>query len=167
MNSQKVVNILSVIMFAFAFCINETSAISPLSIISEAANGKCLDVNEYPDYNSNINGGKVQIYDCKDAPNQKWYIEGKQIKNQKEKCLDVNEPDYNIHRNGAKVQMWQCTGHSNQQWNFIGTNKYEIKTPNGFCLEVAQGQERNYGTVQLSKCNGQPNQRWRLSYEQS
>ncbi|WP_405236178.1 RICIN domain-containing protein [Lentisalinibacter orientalis] len=61
------------------------------------------------------NGGRVQIGSCKRQQRAAWYVDEREFRNGKGKCLDVHRPDRT--REGAKVQLWNCTGRSQQKWN--------------------------------------------------
>ncbi|MDZ7645614.1 MAG: ricin-type beta-trefoil lectin domain protein [Woeseiaceae bacterium] len=61
------------------------------------------------------NGGRVQIGACKNQQRAAWYINEREFKNGKGKCLDVHRPDRE--KTGARVQLWGCSGRSQQKWN--------------------------------------------------
>eukprot|EP00486_Rosalina_sp_Unknown_P014234 CAMPEP_0201591572 /NCGR_PEP_ID=MMETSP0190_2-20130828/189710_1 /ASSEMBLY_ACC=CAM_ASM_000263 /TAXON_ID=37353 /ORGANISM="Rosalina sp." /LENGTH=446 /DNA_ID=CAMNT_0048049965 /DNA_START=450 /DNA_END=1790 /DNA_ORIENTATION=- len=84
--------------------------------------GKCLDIYG-PDYDSDKNGGKVQIWPCNGGNPQKWYydMDTKEISNMKGKCLDIYGPDYDSNKNGGKVQIWPCNGLDTQKWTYDWT----------------------------------------------
>lgn len=117
--------------------------------------GKCLDVNG-PDLGKT--GGKVQIWECNDAPNQQWFFDEKgRINSQGGKCLDVSGSD--LHKNGGKVQLWDCNDAPNQQWQFDAAQR--LHSAGGKCLDI-NGPElhKNGGKVQIWDCNDAPNQQW-------
>jgi hypothetical protein len=65
------------------------------------------------------NGGRVQIGKCKRQKRSAWYVNGKELSNGKNKCLDVHRPQLN--KEGARVQLWDCNGQPQQRWTFTGS----------------------------------------------
>lgn len=115
----------------------------------ENAGGKCLDV---PD--PQANGGKAQLWDCNDAPNQRWKWDNGRLINAGGKCLDAPDPK----ANGGKVQLWDCNDAPNQQWQ---ENQGRLRNKDGKCLD-APDPKANGGKVQLWDCNDAPNQQWKM-----
>jgi hypothetical protein len=73
-------------------------------------NHKCLELYGF----NNANGAGVVTWDCWGGANQKWYWDGRQIRNlQNNKCLEIYAFS---NANGAKVVMWDCWGGANQKW---------------------------------------------------
>jgi hypothetical protein len=75
------------------------------------AGGLCLDAAG----DINAAGTNVQIWECNDAPNQKWRLEGGRLVNEGGKCLDAGG---DVNAPGTNVQIWDCNDAPNQQWNF-------------------------------------------------
>lgn len=121
------------------------------------AGGKCLDIVG-PDLGKD--GGRVHIWDCNDAPNQKWKLYKGRLKNiEGNKCLDVpGGPGWNS--NGRGVQLWECNDAPNQQWRIDAQGR--LVNGAGRCLDIPGGPNwaRNGNNVQLWDCNGAPNQQW-------
>jgi hypothetical protein len=111
--------------------------------------GKCLDIAG----NVEQGGASVQIWDCNDAPNQRWKMANGRLENIGGKCLDVSD----LQRNGARVQTWDCNDAPNQQWRPQGG---KLVNGGGKCLDVSELQ-RNGAPAQIWDCNDAPNQQWR------
>jgi hypothetical protein len=60
-------------------------------------------------------GSLLQLWDCNDAPNQKWSIDGGRLRNGGGKCMDVNG---DVNKNGSGVQIWDCNDAINQKWSY-------------------------------------------------
>ena len=122
--------------------------------------GKCLDVNGA---DLGKNGGKVQIWECNQASNQKWSFDSQgRIHSQGGKCLDVSGDDLN--KNAGKVQLWECNDAPNQKWSF--DNRQRLHNAGGKCLDI-HGPElhKNGGKIQIWDCNDAPNQQWKRESE--
>ncbi|WP_062149680.1 RICIN domain-containing protein [Beggiatoa leptomitoformis] len=112
--------------------------------------GKCLDIGGNP----NEAGTNVQIWDCNDAPNQKWRLEGGKLINEAGKCLDAGG---DVKKAGTNAQIWGCNDAPNQQWRLEGGR---LVNAGGKCLDVG-GDINKVGTnVQIWDCNDAPNQKW-------
>jgi hypothetical protein len=118
--------------------------------------GKCLDVHS-PDKNKN--GGKVQVWDCVQAAQQRWTLRNGQLISDVGKCLDVDSSEQN--RNGAKVQVWDCNQSIQQRWT---VKDGQLISGFGKCLDVHfPDQYRNGAKVQVWDCNQSIQQWWQLT----
>eukprot|EP01083_Nonionella_stella_P198554 728873_1 len=151
--------------------------ITALSLVAKSASrpstaiknvqGKCVDVHA-PDID--VNGAKVQVWDCNGAVQQTFYFEPSSVQGRfliksaftnDDNCLDVHDPQHTSGENGAKVQMWDCNGADQQQWYIEGN---AIKSSNGKCLDVHVPDITNDGgKIQIWDCNGQPQQQFSVS----
>lgn len=125
--------------------------------------GKCLDIH-FPDLN--INGGRTQVWDCWNGPNQRWRFipdggrTAGRVVNEAGKCLDVHLPD--MARNGARVQIWDCLGGENQKWHLDTAGRlHNAEGRFGKCLDVhSPDVAMNGARVQIWDCHGGSNQKW-------
>lgn len=128
----------------------------PLTIAGGAIRGgagKCLDVHA-PDQRNN--GGRVQVWDCNNTPQQTWSVVNGTIRSAAGKCLDVHAPDQRS--NGGRVQVWDCNNTEQQRWTRQGNS---FRSGAGLCLDVhAPDQRVNGATVQVWACNGSMQQTW-------
>lgn len=116
---------------------------------------KCLDVHA-PD--QDVNGGKVQVWDCNGTNQQTFILDGDTVKTKGGKCLDVHAPDQLT--DGGRVQVWDCNGASQQIWR-VEFNARRITNGGRKCLDVhAPEQRANGGRVQVWDCNGSLQQIW-------
>lgn len=118
---------------------------------------KCLDING-PQVQ--VNGGRVQLWDCHRGANQQWRFErGRIISMANGRCLDLHGPD--VGSSGGRVQVFDCNGSPNQLWRFEGGRL--VVAADKRCLDVhAPDMNRNAAHVQSWDCNGGPNQMWSL-----
>lgn len=123
----------------------------------QSEGGKCLDVN-IEDLVKD--GGKVQIWDCHNAIQQRWKFDDQdRLVNEGGKCLDVYVED--LAKDGGKVQIWECNDQIQQKWNL--DKKGRLVNKGGKCLDVDINElTKNGGKVQIWSCNDQKNQRWRF-----
>ncbi|MFB8393573.1 ricin-type beta-trefoil lectin domain protein [Streptomyces yangpuensis] len=119
---------------------------------------RCLDA----DTNTiNDNPGKVQVWDCNFAANQRWILEPSgalKVDFNNNKCLDADTNT--INNNGGRVQLWTCNGQPQQTWTRGEDGTIRLKY-NGKCLDHDVNENYNSGKVQLWTCNGSPQQTWR------
>ncbi|MFJ6783368.1 ricin-type beta-trefoil lectin domain protein [Streptomyces yangpuensis] len=119
---------------------------------------RCLDA----DTNTiNNNPGKVQVWDCNFAANQRWILEPSgalKVDFNNNKCLDADTNT--INNNGGKVQLWTCNGQPQQTWYLGPDNTIRLRY-NDKCLDHDTNQNHNGGKVQLWTCNQSPQQSWR------
>lgn len=101
--------------------------------IRDASGFWCLDLHR-GHYDSNTNGGNIQVWQCYDNQiNQQWTIDRERYRLQvhnKNLCLDVKRPIYMAKGQGVanSVQSWSCSYRLNQQWNFWTQGDYGIET---------------------------------------
>eukprot|EP01083_Nonionella_stella_P198553 728872_1 len=151
--------------------------ITALSLVAKSASrpstaiknvqGKCVDVHA-PDID--VNGAKVQVWDCNGAVQQTFYFEPSSVQGRfliksaftnDDNCLDVNDLQHTNNENGAKVTMWDCNGQDQQQWYIEGN---AIKSSNGKCLDVhVPDISNNGGKIQIWDCNGRPQQQFSVT----
>jgi hypothetical protein len=118
--------------------------------------GKCLDVHS-PEINTN--GGRVQVWDCKETPGEYWRWNDDHLVNGGGKCLQA--APQTINDNGGVVHVWECSrAATNQQWR--ANNGAIVSKASGLCLDVHRpDMGRNGGRVQLWTCvDGAPPQSW-------
>ncbi len=111
--------------------------------------GKCLDAPE-----PGKNGGRVQIWDCNNSPNQQWQFVGGAIADSAGKCLNAANP----HKSGERLEIRDCNNSSNQKWTL---SKGRLINGGGKCLNVP-APHQNGGQVQIWDCNNAPNQQWSI-----
>ncbi len=75
--------------------------------------GKCVKAKQGQ---TQENGGRVQMGNCRQHQRAAWYIDDGQLRNGKGKCLDVHAPQ--LDKEGARVQLWSCNGSRQQRWSF-------------------------------------------------
>jgi hypothetical protein len=122
------------------------------------AGGKCLDVHA-PEIN--VNGGRVQVWNCKETKGEYWRWDGDLLVNGGGKCLQAAPRTMND--NGGVVHVWECSSEAtNQKWRM--ENGAIISNASGLCLDVNRpDMNRDGGRVQLWTCvPGQPPQVWQF-----
>ena len=127
---------------------------SPMVLVN--AGGKCLDAHE-PEMRTN--GGRLQVWDCKDTAGEYWSWRGNALVNGGGKCLQAAPQTMN--QDGGVVRLRECSSEApNQQWRF--ENGAIISHASGLCLDVHRPEmDQNGGRVQLWTCvTGQPPQTW-------
>lgn len=77
------------------------------------ASGHCVHAKQGQ---ARDNGGRVQLGNCARHPRAAWYLNGRELKNGRGKCLDVHAPD--LDKEGARIQLWSCNGAPQQRWTF-------------------------------------------------
>jgi hypothetical protein len=126
--------------------------------------GKCLDVEAA----SNVNGARVQQWDCLGVVNQRWEVvplgDGyhRIIARHSGKALDVSGISYD---NGAGMVQWDYVGGANQQWQLIdvGSGYYRIMARHsGKALDVLGISRDNGAAVVQWDYLGSANQQWQL-----
>lgn len=114
--------------------------------------GMCLDAT-----NGRANGTKVRIWQCINHTNQRFVIDGGQIKvadtigTSSEQCVSTGS----TRNNGDAVILWQCqaagqSGARNQQWVVRGGQivlKDTIGTAREMCLDVTTSRANNVDTI--------------------
>src|SRR6478736_1868306 len=151
--------VLSLALSCLPFVCTPASAVQMSGAIT-LANGKCLDADS-ADWTAN--GGRVQVWDCNQNPNQTWHFDSttSTIKSDSGLCLDADSRSFTA--DGGSVQVYTCNGWANQRWTVVpGLNAIVVSS--GLCLDAASDQmANNGGRVQVFTCNGQPQQNWTLA----
>jgi hypothetical protein len=94
-----------------------THHLSGTQAASAAPNPVCLDAT-----NSRADNTKVRLWGCVNHTNQKWVIQGGQIKvedtigTSRPVCLDAT----NSRADNTTVRLWGCLNHTNQKWIIQG-----------------------------------------------
>jgi Ricin-type beta-trefoil lectin domain/PAN domain len=146
----------SVVVLGLVFVCTPTFALQ-LDGAIKLANGKCLDADSA---GWMANGGRVQVWDCNQQPNQTWHYNSTigAIKSDGGLCLDADSRQYTA--DGGIVQVYTCNNWPNQHWTVSqGLNAVIISS--GLCLDADAAQmSNNGGPVQVWACNNQPQQAW-------
>jgi hypothetical protein len=146
----------SVVLLGLVFFCTQTFALQ-LDGAIKLANGKCLDADSA---GWMANGGRVQVWDCNQQPNQTWHYDSTigAIKSDGGLCLDADSRQYTA--DGGTVQVYTCNNWPNQHWT-VSPGLHAVIISSGFCLDADSGQMgNNGGPVQVWTCNGQPQQAW-------
>jgi hypothetical protein len=107
--------------------------------IQNVRNGRCLDRNT---------PGVAYLMPCTDDSSQKWYWDGKQLKNKlDDKCLDYKGTD--------DIYMERCTGSSYQEW--IKDDDKIRNNHTGKCLDFSTDD-----TPKIFGCVDNTAQKWKL-----
>lgn len=98
------------------FGLNQRWDLLPSGLIRDRAHHQCLDLYAF----NNANGANVQMYECWEGDNQRWYNLtdlGTLSSGFNGKCLDVQ---------GAmlRVQAWDCHDGINQKWVYNAASGY-------------------------------------------
>jgi hypothetical protein len=116
--------------------------------------GRCLDLHVEDLVK---NGGRVQIWECNTAPQQRWKLDDMgRLVNEGGKCLDVHAPD--LKKDGGKVQVWDCGDVPQQKWKW-DDQKRLVNEGSGKCLEASEIGE-NGAPMQIWECSDSPKQKW-------
>jgi hypothetical protein len=123
------------------------------------------------------NGNKIQIWNCRGHPAQKWTVESDGTIRINGKCMDVTN---GVNANGTKIQLYQCvSGNTNQQWRIQPIQPQAngplipggelVNARTGRCLDNYDTSSTGYGTkngtqLDIWACNGNLNQQWTLPY---
>lgn len=120
--------------------------------IASELHNKCLEILEF----SNRNGAPVGMWDCAASPNQRWYWDGRMLRNvMNNKCLEIAGVNP---ANGAVVTVWDCWGGANQHWYWDGRHlRSEL---NNKCLEIVNSNPVNRAPVGMWDCWGGAATRW-------
>ncbi|WP_218060589.1 AbfB domain-containing protein [Micromonospora sediminicola] len=115
------------------------------------AAGTCVDVAG----GGTANGAAVQLWQCNDAPVQRWTLRPDGSIGAQGRCLDVPGMATGA---GTRLQIWECNGSPAQQWLRRGD---ALVNPNsGRCLDAPGGATANGTRLQLWDCNGLAPQRF-------
>ncbi|WP_344489699.1 family 43 glycosylhydrolase [Streptomyces enissocaesilis] len=117
--------------------------------------GKCVDVSGA---DTGSLGAKVQLWDCQNAQDQQWTVQGDGTLRSMGRCMDVE--GYGT-ANFSKVHLWDCHGGTNQIWQPQPNGA--LRNPaSGRCLDLNAGNTTNGVQLQLYDCNNQWPQQWQL-----
>jgi len=115
--------------------------------------GKCLEVARAQ---AKQHGALVQASVCGKGANQKWTLDGAQVKLASGKCL---QPAGNPMTPGTRLQIANCNGAPKQKWKYV---KEQLITPANTCVEILPAElNKNGAKVQINKCNGSKHQQWK------
>ncbi|MDX3762367.1 ricin-type beta-trefoil lectin domain protein [Streptomyces sp. AK02-04a] len=124
------------------------------AVTGPGTTGKCLDV----DTNTNTNQNAAQLWDCNQAPGQRWTAAADGTLRAFGKCLDI---DKNATADFSKVQLYDCNGVGGQQW--VPRADGSLYNPqSGRCLDDPQGNTASRTQPQIHDCNGLSTQVWHL-----
>lgn len=141
---------------------NSSNTTTPTSgFVRLVSRGRCLDIHQ-GDFETRLNGGKLQIWNCHNGPNQDWQLDDNgRLLTRNGKCLDV-EPRL-AEQNGARLQVWECSNRVTQQWYF---DQGRLRNQaSGKCIDLdSSTMDRNGGKVQLWDCHDRSNQQWATAY---
>jgi Ricin-type beta-trefoil lectin domain len=115
-----------------------------------------------------VNGGRVQVWQCNEQDNQEWWqwteglttlqLPGVRHHDRKARCLDAVEVSPNVFH----VRLWECNGFKNQGWkrNSLAQGQWvwESERYPGRCLQPAA--PRNGADVNLVGCHSGDSQWW-------
>lgn len=130
----------------------------------------CLDAaSDQP-----VNGGKVQMWTCNGAPQQKWMVDayGHLQNAWSGLCLDADKPSLDgvpprlPQRDGVQLHQWDCTALAkNQLWKTSNgaTMALVLADPYGVCLDANPTGMANGSEVRTWSCNGSAPQSWKAS----
>lgn len=123
----------------------------PVSFRSHLS-GRCIDVP-----NHDFSDGKaLHVWDCNNAPAQKWRFASDGTIRIQDKCLDVANANFS---DGTPIQIAWCNGNAAQRFALNGSHDL-VNTVVGMCVDIA-GANRNSGAaLQLLKCSGNDAQKW-------
>jgi hypothetical protein len=124
--------------------------------------GMCLDVF------NRTNGTPVRVWDCLNHTNQRFVVEGGQIKvadtvgTNNEQCVSTT----NSRANGSPILLWRCSNvpgqaMANQQWVVRGGQlvlRDTIGSPREMCLDVTTPRVNNTNTILYQCQTNNPNQ---------
>ncbi|GAA2933147.1 ricin-type beta-trefoil lectin domain protein [Kitasatospora cinereorecta] len=124
---------------------------SPVSFRSHLS-GRCIDVP-----NHDFSDGKaLHVWDCNNAPAQKWQFASDGTIRIQGKCLDVANANFS---DGTPIQIAWCNGNAAQKFALNGAHDL-VNTVVGMCVDIA-GANRNSGAqLQLLHCSGNAAQKW-------
>ncbi|MCB0977871.1 MAG: ricin-type beta-trefoil lectin domain protein [Acidimicrobiales bacterium] len=132
----------------------------PDNTISVLTNpSKCLDGNK----NANA-GDAVIIWDCHGGANQRWTVEGNQIRNQvNDLCLGVDGDDATP---GVQMRLETCDGSGGQQFAMeprqAGTYRQLYNPAMAQCAALSGGRTGKGTGIVSWGCDGSPGQGWNL-----
>jgi hypothetical protein len=114
--------------------------------------GRCLDVLD----GMTADGTPIDLFQCHQSANQRWFIGRGQISENFGSCLDVQG---GVGADGAAIILVTCNGSPSQQWRVIDG---QIVGPGNKCLDSKDGGAADLMPVILSECRSIPSQRWTI-----
>jgi hypothetical protein len=135
------------------FTLTPGPATQQVGPITSGLPGKCVDDNG----DSNIDGTKVQLWDCNGGASQNWTWSNGTLTNNG-KCMDVTGQR---RTNGTLIEIWTCNGGTNQQW-VPQSNGELVSVQSGLCLDDPAFNTTNGTQLEIWTCNGGANQKWTL-----
>lgn len=130
-----------------------TADAATASSVSNAGNGKCLDVTD----GSTADGTLPQMWSCSTGPNQSWTLNANGSLTALGTCLDVVSGGT---ANGSTVHLWTCYDSvASQKWQYTPSHDL-VNTASGKCLDIKDNNNANGAKLQLWDCAGTANQKW-------
>ncbi|MGW4234070.1 ricin-type beta-trefoil lectin domain protein [Streptomyces sp. NPDC004980] len=114
--------------------------------------GRCIDVP-----NHDFSDGKaLHVWDCNNAPAQKWRFASDGTIRIQDKCLDVANANFS---DGTPIQIAWCNGNAAQKFALNGAHDL-VNTAVGMCVDIAGANRDRGAALQLLKCSGNDAQKW-------
>nr|WP_237521338.1 RICIN domain-containing protein [Streptomyces sp. SID4921] len=123
----------------------------PVSFRSHLS-GRCIDVPGH-DFRD---GKALHMWDCNNAPAQKWQFASDGTIRIQGLCLDVANANFS---DGAVIQIARCSGNNAQKFALNGAHDL-VNTVVGMCVDIAGANRENRAALQLLRCSGNPAQKW-------
>ncbi|WP_406465741.1 ricin-type beta-trefoil lectin domain protein [Streptomyces sp. NBC_00111] len=124
---------------------------APVSFRSHLS-GRCIDVPGH-DFSD---GKALHMWDCNNAPAQKWQFASDGTIRIRGLCLDVANANFS---DGAVIQIARCSDNPAQKFALNGAHDL-VNTVVGMCVDIAGANPNNRAALQLLKCSGNPAQKW-------
>ncbi|MEU9062285.1 ricin-type beta-trefoil lectin domain protein [Streptomyces sp. NPDC048430] len=124
---------------------------APVSFRSHLS-GRCIDVPGH-DFSD---GKALHMWDCNNAPAQKWQFASDGTIRIQGLCLDVANANFS---DGTVIQIARCNGNNAQKFALNGAHDL-VNTVVGMCVDIAGANRENRAALQLLKCSGNPAQKW-------
>ncbi|MFJ8864735.1 ricin-type beta-trefoil lectin domain protein [Streptomyces sp. NPDC102473] len=124
---------------------------APVSFRSHLS-GRCIDVPGH-DFSD---GKALHMWDCNNAPAQKWQFASDGTIRIRGLCLDVANANFS---DGAVIQIARCSDNPAQKFALNGAHDL-VNTVVGMCVDIAGANPDNRAALQLLKCSGNPAQKW-------
>ncbi|MEV2246505.1 ricin-type beta-trefoil lectin domain protein [Streptomyces sp. NPDC049970] len=123
----------------------------PVSFRSHLS-GRCIDVPGH-DFSD---GKALHVWDCNNAPAQKWQFASDGTIRIQGKCLDVAGANFS---NGTTIQIAWCNGNIAQKFALNGSHDL-VNTAVGMCVDIANADRNSGARLQLLNCTGNDAQKW-------
>ena len=122
-----------------------------------ADDSKCID-----DHGAGTaNGNNIQLYHCKDQPDQQWLTKGSTIRlsNELDKCIDLSNGNT---ANGTNIQLWDCVAdNKNQVWIYdVAYQSIRSGVDFNKCIDLTKSNTADETNIQLWDCNNTGAQKW-------